>query len=64
MISSESSNSSLKEFLRRMIDMDGGHAWKRPRPTVAEDKVGIIYEGLFVNYEVFCTKPHENLSDK
>jgi hypothetical protein len=43
-----------------MEDMHGrGHG-----PTVAEDKVGIIYEGLFVNYEVFCTKPHENLSDK
>jgi hypothetical protein len=31
---------------------------------VAEDKAGFIYEDLFVNHEVFCPKPHQNLPDR
>jgi hypothetical protein len=32
--------------------------------AVVKDKADIICEDLFVNYEVFCTKLHQNLPDK
>jgi hypothetical protein len=32
--------------------------------ALAKDKVVIIYEDLYVNHDVFCTKLHQNLPDK
>jgi hypothetical protein len=56
----------LKFVLKRILVRDDRHGWWTcmEEAAVAEDKDGIIYEDHFVNHEVFCTKPHENLLDK
>jgi hypothetical protein len=56
----------LKFVLERILGRDDRHGWTTcmEEAGVAEDKAGIIYEDLFVNHEVFCMNPHENLLDK
>jgi hypothetical protein len=55
----------LKFVLERILARDDRHGWMTcmEEVAVAEDKVGIIYEDLFVNIEVF-TNLHQNLPDK
>jgi hypothetical protein len=56
----------LKFVLERILARDDRHGWRTcmEEATVEEDKDGIICEDLFVNYEVFWMKPHQNLPNK
>jgi hypothetical protein len=50
----------LKFVLERILARDDRHGWRTcmEEAAVVEHKASIIYEDLFVNHKVFCTKPH------